>query len=73
MQLQGDISIFCGIFARLFDGHLVKTDLLGTFAVNGFEGNRVDAKMAFAEFIHAVAFMALEHIRLEQGIVGDAL
>ena len=73
VQLQSDVGVFCGILGGGFHRHLVKGHLLGPFAGHLFKADWFKAQMPLAQGIHAVAFVRLKHIRLQQSIVGDAV
>ena len=73
MQLQCNVGIFGGVFGSRFYRNLVDPDLLGTLAGNFFKADGFDAKMAFAQGIHAMRFMRFEHVGLQQRVVRDAV
>ena len=73
---QGDVGIFGGVGGRIGNSDLIKSNLVGAFAANGFIGNGGHAQVASrqgAEFQRTGADLAgFEHIGHEQGIVDHA-
>ena len=74
MQPQGNVGIFGRIRRRLFEVHLIKGQLLGTFAGNVLVMNGLDAEVVASGRVHVVSRChAVEHIGLEHGVVLDAI
>ena len=71
MQPQGDVGILGGILGGAIDRHFGEADLLGALAANFGVGDRRDVEMAARERIHVARAVALQHVGLEQRVVGD--
>ncbi len=50
-EAQGEIGVLGGVFGRLPDGDIGKTDLLRAFAAQRFVGNGFQAEPAFGQFV----------------------
>ncbi|SVX38870.1 Uncharacterised protein [Klebsiella pneumoniae] len=69
MQLQGDICIFGGVTSGLFQGNLVKGQLIFTFTSNLFKSDGFMLQPTFREAVHIVATgNAVENVGLQHGI-----
>ncbi len=72
VQLQGNIRVLRGVFGSLLNRYLIKPYLFSALASDFFKRNRLDAKMALAQVIHAVIHVRFEHIRLQQRVMHHA-
>ncbi|CKL18105.1 Uncharacterised protein [Neisseria meningitidis] len=72
-EAQGEIGVLGGVFGRLPDGDIGKTDLLRAFTAQRFVGNGFQAQPAFGQFVQAVSEMALNDVGSEHGVAGDAV
>ena len=72
-EAQGKIGVLSGIFGRLSDGNVSKTDLLCAFATQRFVGNGFQAEPAFGQLVQAVSEMALDDVGSKHGIAGNAV
>ena len=72
-EAQGEIGVLGGVFGRLPDGDIGKTDLLRAFAAQRFVGNGFQAQPAFRQFVQTVSEMALDDVGSEHGIAGNAV
>ena len=72
-EAKGEIGVLGGVFGRLPDGDISKTDLLRAFAAQRFVGNGFQAEPAFGQFVQAMSEMALDDVGSEHGITGNAV
>lgn len=72
-EAQGEIGVLGGVFGRLLNGDVGKTDLLRAFAAQRFVGNGFQAEPAFGQFVQAVSQMALNDVGSKHGIAGNAV
>jgi hypothetical protein len=74
MHAQRDVGVFGRVFRGFLDADLVEGDLLGALAGDILEMNGAHAQQVRSHRIHVVARRrAVEHIRLEHGVVALAL
>ena len=69
LQPQGNINIFAGVRRRLFQGDLVKGQLLGALTSNLFKGDGLFTQILERQRIHIVAGGGgVEHIGGQHGV-----
>ena len=73
VQAQGDVGILGRVFLGALELHLVEADHVGALAAHVHERNRGVAEVAHRHRVHVVRLVRFEHIRLQQGVVHDAL
>ena len=73
VSVEGEIGVLGGVFGRLPDGDVGKTDLFRAFAAQRFVGNGFQAEPTFGQFVQAVTEMALDDVGSKHGITGNAV
>ncbi|MNE06127.1 hypothetical protein D3C80_987080 [compost metagenome] len=74
VQTQGDVRVFRGIGAGLFQGDLVEGQLLGTFAGDVGKADGSVVQVLERQAVHVMTGGGgVEHVGLEHGVVGHAL
>ena len=77
-EAQGNVGVFCGVFDRVFERHLVEGDRGFAGAEKGFDRDRRMAEIPFRERVHAMTVQArVERVAQQHGVVdradGDAV
>ena len=73
MQAQGHVGIFGRIGAGLLKGDLIERELLGPFAGDVLETDRVVVQVLLRQTVHIVTRRGgVEHVGFEHGVEGDA-
>ena len=69
MHVQRQVGILTSVLPGAGNIHLVKADLLRTFAAQVFKAQTLATQMALGQAFQAVRFMHFEHIDLQHGVV----
>ena len=69
VHVQRQVRILARVLRGANDIHLVKADLLRTFATQVFKAQTLATQMAFGQAFQAMRFMYFEYIALQHGVV----
>ena len=73
MHIQRLVCVLTGVFGRLGNVHLVKSNLVDPLAAQVFKREAATPQVAFGQAGQAVRHVHFQHVALQHGVMGIAL